>query len=133
MGRPIGGPSGYSPRHSVSVAQTVVSVGPYALMKRRPLDQRCTISELQLSPAEMIVCRSGRSEASSTANSDGGSVTTVIARSRKAFVASLPSHSDARLPAKQSVPPVSKAIMVSQTDASKLNDENCSTRLPSPT
>jgi hypothetical protein len=45
--------------HSYMLAQTVASVGPYALMKRRPCAQRCTKPAGQASPATMSVLSSG--------------------------------------------------------------------------
>src|ERR1043165_971766 len=74
----IGPPIGTAPspdRGALIVAQTVVSVGPYALIIRRPTDQRATSDAGHASPATTSVDRgtsSGRS-----GNTTGGRVACV--------------------------------------------------------
>jgi hypothetical protein len=53
------------------LAQTVVSVGPYALIIRRPADQRATTSAEQASPATINV-GSATSSDSSPSSTGGG-------------------------------------------------------------
>src|SRR5262245_12293630 len=117
----------------VSVAQTVDSVGPYALKKSRPSAHRATISFEQLSPAEMSVRSSGSPADGSAASAAGVNVAVVIARSRIERRVAAPSNIEDAPSPQHSVAPVSNAITVSHTDASKLKEENCRTRLPSPT
>jgi hypothetical protein len=77
--RPIGAlPSPES--GSLIVAQTVVSVGPYALIIRRPRDQRTTSSSAQASPA--TINASTGTSSSIEARIAGGNVACVT-RSRR--------------------------------------------------
>ncbi|GAQ58683.1 hypothetical protein a10_08575 [Streptomyces acidiscabies] len=105
---------------SLIVAQTVVSVGPYALIIRRPGAQRWTSSGEHASPATTsVVAVNSPSSATST---DGGTVTCVTSSSVSAG-SGLPGGGRTR------VAPVSRAVYSSDTDASKLGEANWRTRL----
>ena len=131
-GRPIGGLTAPA-SGSLTVAQTVVSVGPYALSIRRPADQRSTSSGGQASPAVMRVRPSGiGSPTGQAASTVGGRQTT----SMPAFATSSASGSPGARSASAAstrTAPVSSAVSSSQAAASKLNEANCSSRVPSPT
>src|SRR5690242_20107489 len=92
IGRPMDGARPSAGSHLVNVAQTVVSVGPYALKKSRPSAHRATISVEQLSPAEMSVLSSGSSAGGSAASAAGGSVAIVTDRSRNVRSVAAPSN-----------------------------------------
>src|SRR5215216_7677789 len=113
------------PSHIPIVAQTVASVGPYALRNRRSsVVHRLTISFETASPAEITVFRNGSSEAGSTASTEGGSVTVVIAcflkSNNKGSTGIRKSGA-----AITSVAPAHRAIAISEMDASKLIEANC--------
>ncbi len=118
-------------KHSPRLAQIDVSVGPYASMKRRPGAQRDTSSSEHASPATMIVWRSGRLTCGRAARTEGEMVSAVIRCSTSVFTSSGPGKS-ASASASTSVPPLSKAITISQTEASKLNEASWRTREPGP-
>src|ERR1041384_923615 len=81
-GRPIGGLP-LPANGSLMLAQTVTSVGPYALKNCRPsLPHRAAISAVHASPALIAVRNCGRLSLGNTAHTDGGSVTTVTSSSR---------------------------------------------------
>src|SRR5262245_39890588 len=118
IGRPIGATQAPD-NASLIVAQTVVSVGPYALIIRRPCDQRATTSAEQASPATINV-RSGTSSDNSP-SSTGGSVAWVTFCSQHRRVRPSPPRSAA---ATTSVAPDPKAITISEIAASKLGEAN---------
>src|ERR1051325_6020208 len=82
IARPIGTFS--SAAHSLlptadTVAHTVASVGPYAFSSRCTAPRHfCATAPLHAAPALTSVASCGTSLTSCTANTDGGSVTTVI-------------------------------------------------------
>src|SRR5687767_14408208 len=131
MGRPMG--SGRSAvRHSVSVVQTVYSEGPYALKKRTRESDGWATSGGHASPATTTQRRAGSDRSGSVASADGGSVTWVIDASFKRSVSAAPARTVFG-GGTQSVAPASRAIITSETDASKLGEANWRTRLSGPT
>src|SRR6476469_2763554 len=105
------------------VAQTVASVGPYALIIRRPADQRITCSGGQASPAT-IRLRSGRS-ADNSGSRTGGKVAWVMF----CFTMRLERYSPLRSSdGRTSVAPDKSVVAISDTAASKLGDANWRTR-----
>src|SRR5690349_10022237 len=111
------------------VAHTVTSVGPYALTKRRPLRLHvAAICGEHASPALTAVRSDGKSSLGSSAQTDGGNVTVVIACVRRRFSSGSTGRSDSGF-ARQSVAPVKNVLKTSEIAASKLIDANCSTRL----
>ncbi|GLZ28502.1 hypothetical protein Lesp02_06920 [Lentzea sp. NBRC 105346] len=117
-GRPIGAPSVSG---ELMVAQTVVSVGPYALIIRRPGAHADTTSAGQASPA---TTRHSRPSGVSPVNATGGRVACVTPRNASARSSPINLWSDST-----SVAPESNAMQISHHAASKLNDANCNTRL----
>src|SRR5262245_55245454 len=105
------------------VAQTVVSVGPYAFKKFLPDAQRASTPSEQTSPAEMSVFNSGKSSGSMAANNEGGKVTIVIRDSRIVRITSAPLRKDSGSPSHRAAPD-SRAVKISETEASKLKDAN---------
>ena len=61
---------------SLMLAQTVVSVGPYALISRLPFDQRAMTSAEHASPAAITVASGTSSD--NSASRAGGNVACVI-------------------------------------------------------
>src|SRR6185369_6454181 len=111
------------------VAQTVTSVGPYALTKRRPLRlHAAAICGEHASPALIAVFNDGKSSLGRSAQTDGGNVTVVILCVRSRLSNGSTGSSDSGF-AIQSVAPVSNVLKISEMAASKLIDANCSTRL----
>ena len=131
MGPPMVGapPSACS---SAAVDQMVASVGPYRLKKRRPGAQRATSSGEQASPATVMVARSGSGAAGSAPRAVGVSVTTLMRSRCRKPSRSGPGSRSARSP-RHRVAPDASAMTISKVAASKLSDENCSTRSAGPT
>ncbi len=118
---------------ALTVAHTVVSVGPYALTRRRPADQRATTSGGQASPATASAVICGRVVSGGrAARTDGGRVAWVTRCSATSPARPAPGSRRAA-GAMTRVAPVSQAPQISATDASKLGDANCRTRLPAVT
>nr|MCF0103490.1 hypothetical protein [Streptomyces sp. MH191] len=113
----------------VVVAQTVDSVGPYALTSRRPADQPAARFRGSASPAVTRVVSEGRLSGSMSASAAGGSVAWVTPRSATRRTSAGPGISSGD-GADTRQAPLHSAITVSHTDASKLIDANCRTRLP---
>ena len=107
------------------VAQTVVSVGPYALIMRRPSDHRATSAPGQASPATISPSRSRPALSPRVASTMGGKVACVtlwaVMTSRSAGPARSSSGTST------SLAPTVRAMAISDNDASKLRDANCNT------
>src|SRR5205085_11804847 len=114
------------------VAHTVISVGPYALKKRRPLPHFAANSTRHASPATIKDSRDGRSVIANVPKIEGGTVSTLIRQSRSVRVKSAPVRT-ARRGGSTRVAPVKSVLKISETDASKESDANCRTRLVSVT
>src|SRR5215510_11544745 len=112
-----------SARQRLILDQIVVSVGPYALKNSRPSLQRSTNSAEQASPATITVRNSGKPSFGIKANADGGIVRLLIDCSRNNFCNGAPGKSSSGV-AITSVAPVASAIVISKTEASKLNEAN---------
>ncbi len=117
---------------SLMVAQTVVSVGPYALIRRRPEPHRRTASAGIASPATARVRTVASPSGGSTDSATGGRVTWVT-RCRAISPASGRPGSSSSLVASTSSAPDSSAMHSSEKAASKLGEANCSTRSAAPT
>src|SRR6185503_14188565 len=118
--------------HSHIVAHTVVSVGPYAFINLLPLPHFFSNSFSLASPATTSTSTSIFSSSPLIALiTVGGNVTVVIACSFSNCTKPLPGSISSHLP-KHSLPPPTSTVNISLTDASKLIDAYCSTRLPSP-
>src|SRR5262249_4900861 len=113
---------------SLILAHTVYSVGPYALIILLPLPHSLTTWLPHASPATTIVSNDGNLSASCAASNDGGRVATVTSFSLINSINPAPHLPSAPLPI-TSVAPDTSAVNISDTDASKLSDANCSTRL----
>ncbi|CAM5663310.1 hypothetical protein KAURM247S_08246 [Kitasatospora aureofaciens] len=122
--RPIGGTPEPGDSGSLMVAHTVVSVGPYALIIRRPGAHRSTSSDGHASPATTRVA-AVTPALSTAARAEGGRVTWVMP-SRPSVRASRGASAVARTRAA----PLSRALHRSQKEASKLGEAACSTLLP---
>src|SRR6266851_302934 len=118
IGRPIAGTMAPASA-SLIVAQTVVSVGPYALIIRRPLDQRATTSAEHASPATIRVS-SGKSS-DKPASSTGGKVACVIFCSQIRLASASPLRSAA---GRTRVAPDTNTVAISEMAASKLGEAN---------
>src|SRR5215831_18427401 len=105
------------------VAQTVVSVGPYALIIRRPADQRAAKVTGQASPATTRLASGSSSD--KVATTAGGNVACVTCSAQISFARPSPLRSP---PGRTSLAPDAKLAQISQTVASKLNGANCSNR-----
>ncbi len=114
------------------VAHTVVSVGPYALIMRRPADQVATSSGVVASPATTRVSTVASAPAGTAASTGGGSVTWVTP-CRATVAANGSPGASSSLPASTKVAPESRPMHISHTEASKLGEANWSTRLVGPT
>src|SRR5579859_3260933 len=127
MGRPILSASWVSACSAI-VAQTLASVGPYSLKKRRLVLQFAkTVSE-QISPPEMMTSKDGKVKGVRAARAEGTSAITLIARVDRVFSKFGPG-SKAHDGAKHKAAPLHKAIKISKTEASKLSEANWRTRL----
>ncbi len=135
--RPIGGGVRRSDGASGSlmVAQTVVSVGPYALIILRSRDHRSTSAAEHASPATVSTMPAG-SPSSSRAASAAGEIVACVMRCR----AITPARPDRPAPgssrsagARTSVEPDSSARHSSEKAASKLGEATWRIRLPSST
>src|ERR1700683_335021 len=102
--------------------QTVASVGPYALKKRRPLPHRSARSSGHSSPATIIRDSAGKGSSDMALNAEGGRVAIVIPPLRKEAASETPG-SIASLGASQMLAPDASDITISKTNASKLGDE----------
>ncbi|GAA3438555.1 hypothetical protein GCM10018954_081720 [Kutzneria kofuensis] len=130
IGRPMGRvPPGVS--GSLQVATTVDSVGPYELIIRRPGAQRRTRSAVHASPPTMSVRKSGSLVAGTVASATGG-IRACVTRSLRSTSASR-SPSSGPGGGTTSAAPAGSDMQSSRMDASKLGDENCSTRSPART
>src|SRR5215475_11342838 len=132
IGRPIGGAPPPATSGSDQVLTTVASVGPYELIIRRPGAHRATSSAVQASPPTITPRKSGswsRATRSGTvANAAGGISAWVTwnfaSTSARCSPSSGPGGGDTR------AAPAGSDMHSSRTDASKLGEENCSTRSP---
>src|SRR6266542_3592777 len=105
------------------VAQTVVSVGPYALKNfLRPI-QASTTAGGHRSPAEMTVRSAGRSAGVKAPIKAGGRVTAVILLLARVPRMSAPC-TNAACGSRHSVAPDKNVIAISDTEASKPNGAN---------
>ena len=114
--------------HTHMLAQTVASVGPYALTSLLPAAQRFIVSSSHTSPAATSVFSVGNFLCGSTDSRAGGSVAVVMPRlsiSSISLSGSLFTSSGSRC----SSAPDSSAVKISDTDASKLSGANWRTRL----
>ncbi len=110
------------------MAQIVASVGPYALIMRRPGAQRATSPAVTASPPTTRVSRSGSGACGTVASTVGGTRQWVTrSRARNSASASPPSGPAGGT---TSAAPDARAISVSITDASKPGEASWSTRLP---
>src|SRR6185295_437698 len=108
------------------------SVGALASKNRRPGDQRLAVSMEQDSPPTIMVDKSGRVSGASLGNVSrrlGASAIRLIACSLSNLVKAPPESTRSRS-IRYKVDPLSSAKQISNTEASKLNEANCSTRLP---
>src|ERR1700678_2408114 len=123
-GRPAGA------RGVLIVAQTVVSVGPYALTSRRPPAHRAARAGPAASPAVTSVLTPSRAAVPVTARTAGGTVRCVT----PSRAITWPSRSPASAPGPGTArtAPEHRAITSSHTDASNPGGANASTRLPGP-
>src|SRR5579875_1609671 len=123
MGRPIGVMS--PTRSSLIVAQTVLSVGPYALIRRLSADQRLTRSAEMLSPATMRLANGKSLLVSRLLKLAGGKVACVTCWRIIALRSASPLRSSAFITT--NVAPLQSVTKISDTDASKLKLANDST------
>src|SRR5579859_7651732 len=117
--------------HSSLVAQIVPSVGPYRFRNLLPLPHSLTSLPGHSSPATVSSLSSGISSASTAPSTVGDSTAAVTLPSLISPFSSSPDSSPPLLPTFTDAP-LPSAIAISNTDASKLIDANCSTRSPSP-
>jgi hypothetical protein len=118
IGRPIGGgPS--SDKGSLIVAQTVVSVGPLALIIRRPFNQRAAISDEHASPAVIKVCSPTSSD--KLDSKAGGNVACVM---HSLLMRSTNLSPTLAAGDKIRAPPAIKVVAISAIAASKLREAN---------
>ncbi len=110
------------------VAQTVVSVGPYALTRNRSRAQVCTRAGGHASPASTSVLPAGSEPGGITASAAGGRVRWVMPRSRTRPARVGPGSRAFRSSISRQAPE-SRPMHSSQNAASKLTDAMCSTRL----
>ncbi|GAA2371301.1 hypothetical protein GCM10009855_08260 [Gordonia cholesterolivorans] len=115
-------------RGSDTVHQTVVSVGPYRFSMVRSGAQRATSSGGQASPATASTRRSSSPCGSAAASAAGVMQAWVTRFARRKSDSSTPPSSPAG--ATTIVDALPKAIIISNTEASKLGDANCSDREP---
>src|SRR3984893_18509592 len=111
------------------VAQIVVSVGPYALTIRRPSDQRATRSGGQASPPTIRVPNCSSRPLGMPARTAGG-MSAWLTACRVSVSARI---SPAMRPGSgtTSAAPAGNAMSSSMIEASKLDEENCRTRIGS--
>ncbi len=125
----IGVPIGAAPspcNGALIVAHTVLSVGPYALIIRRP-GLHCAISAAgHASPATTRHSSARSSVLLSVANTAGGSVAWLMRCSTSRWRNPSPLTASAGVSTKAA--PLDSAISVSHAEASKLKVANCSTR-----
>ncbi|QSQ19551.1 hypothetical protein JY651_30085 [Pyxidicoccus parkwayensis] len=108
-------------------AQTVTSVGPYALSSVRPAPQRRATSGGSASPAEMTVASLSSPSVSNCASTEGVNVTALMRCSRSRVRRGASGSSRSR-GACTSVAPASSVANTSHTQASKPGDAYWSTR-----
>src|SRR5580692_939946 len=130
----IGDPISTAPGVSgpLIVAHTVASVGPYALISRRPPAHRAATSPASRSPAATSVDTPAKLPASTTASTAGGTVTCVTA-CRATSPSKLGPGNSSPAEASTSIAPPHSPTTSSATDASNPGDANTSSRLPEPT
>jgi hypothetical protein len=131
MGRPIGGvrPGASGELH---VDTTVDSVGPYALIMRRPGAQWSTRPAVHASPPTITVRKSGRpvrGTRSGTVASATGGISACVTRPRASTSANC-SPSSGPGGGTTRAAPAGNDMHSSSTEASKLGEENSSTRSP---
>ncbi len=109
----------------------VVSVGPYMFSSRRPADHRAASSPEHRSPPVLTVRSAGKSMSGSDSRSEGVLTHTSISRSRSRAPSAVPERTVSRS-ATCSAAPEKSARKTSSSEASKLSDAVCRTRLPGP-
>src|SRR5690348_12038229 len=124
MGEPIGGLE-EPDNGKLMVAQTVVSVGPYALIMLNPADQRATASPLSASPPFIRQCSGNESNSSRLASTGTGNKAWVTFCETRSSCNAAPSRCCS---GRTNVAPVLNAIRNSQKDASKFSEANCKMR-----
>ncbi len=131
IGAPIGGGCAVPGGTTVVVTITVASVGPYVFTSRRPADHAPATAPGNGSAPASTVPSPGTAPGSSTPSNDG---TTLAATTPRPVISpvSAPGSDRCAAVAITSVPPAARVTATSSTDASKLNDANCSTRTPGP-
>ena len=131
-GRPIGGTPPPGSSGPLQVATTVASVGPYELIIRRPGAHTRTSPAGQASPPTITVRNPGSPAAATwagTVASAAGGISACVTRRRASTPASC-SPSSGPGGGTTSAAPAGNEIHNSSTEASKLGEENCSTRSP---
>ncbi len=126
-----GTPAGSWSSGPLIAEHTVASVGPYTLIIRRPVDHCPASAAGQGSPATLSVMPVGRPSGGIAASAVGGSLRCVTSLRRTVLVSAGPGSSWCGA-ASTSVAPVHRARKMSDTEASKLGEANCNTRLPGP-
>src|SRR5439155_15462856 len=129
-GRPIGG---VTPGRSgpLQVDATVHSVGPYALIIRRPGAHRATSSAGHASPPTARVRKSGSATSGTVAIATGGIRACVTRFATITSASSSPSSGPGGGTTRAA--PAGSDMHSSRIEASKLGEENCRTRSPADT
>ncbi len=131
-GRPIGGAPAPGSSGSDQVETTVASVGPYELIIRRPGAHSDTRSAVQASPPTITPVKAGRPSRATPAGtvaSAAGGISAWVTWNRSSTSARC-SPSNGPGGGTTSAAPAGSDMHSSSTDASKLGDENSSTRSP---
>src|SRR5580765_1175252 len=124
MEEPIGGLE-EPDKDRLMVAQTVASVGPYALIILSPRDHLATDAPLSASPPFIRHCRGKALNSSRLASTGTGNKACVTPRETRSSYKARPSRCSC---GKTSVAPALNAIRSSQNEASKFSEANCRTR-----
>lgn len=125
IGLPIGGRSAPASARLI-VAHTVLSVGPYALIIRRPGAQRSAVEPVTVSPTTTSVVTDGSSVSFMTDSAEGGTVKWVVPVRAANLTSSGPGVS-CSAGATTKVAPANRLIATSAMGESKFVDANCST------
>src|ERR687893_1829078 len=131
MGRPMGGVTPGT-NGSLQLVTTVDSVGPYELIIRRPGAHRLTSSTGQASPPTITVRNSGTPVAATSADTVANAAGGISAWLTRCWVSTCASCSPSSGPGggTTNAAPAGSDMHSSNTEASKLGEENCNTRSP---